>query len=45
MSASVDVVVRGGQVVTATDIVEAAVAIRGDTIVTAASTMSVAVTT
>src|SRR3989475_221015 len=33
MSASVDVVVRGGQVVTATDIVDAAVAIRGDTIV------------
>ncbi len=34
MSASgVDVVVRGGQVVTATDVVEAAVAIQGDTIV------------
>ena len=34
MSASgVDVVVRGGRVVTSTDIVEAAVAIRGDKIV------------
>ena len=33
MSAGVDVVVRGGQVVTGGDVVDAAVAIRGDTVV------------
>src|SRR4029453_13008496 len=33
MSAGVDIVVRGGQVVTGSDVVDAAVAIRGDTTV------------
>src|SRR2546430_16019551 len=33
MTSGVDVVVRGGQVVTASDVFEAAVAIKGDTIV------------
>jgi len=32
-SSGIDVVVRGGRVVTSTDVVEAAIAIRGDKIV------------